>query len=63
MITSKALTGAPQYTLSIKDWKTDAPASADAFTFTPPQGANKVALNELTNFDEIPQGVVTGARK
>jgi hypothetical protein len=36
VITSKAVTGAPQYTLRIKDWKTDVPVAADAFTFQPP---------------------------
>jgi hypothetical protein len=39
------------------------PISADAFTFTPPQGAKKVAMDELGNIDEVPQGVVTGAKK
>jgi hypothetical protein len=63
VITSKGVGAAPQYTLRIKEWKTDAPVSADAFTFTPPQGATKVALGELVNFDEIPQGVVAGGKK
>jgi hypothetical protein len=63
VITSKAVGAAPQYTLRIKDWKTDAPAGADLFTFTPPAGANKVPLEALVNFDEIPQGVVAGEKK
>jgi hypothetical protein len=63
VITSKGVGGAPQYTIRIKEWKTDAPAGADAFVFTPPQGANKVALDALTNIDEIPHGVVTGGKK
>jgi hypothetical protein len=63
VITSKGVGAAPQYTLRIKEWKTDVPVSADAFTFTPPQGAKKVALDELGNIDEVPQGVVTGAKK
>jgi hypothetical protein len=63
VITSKGVGGAPQYTLRIKEWKTDAPISADAFTFTPPSGAKKVALDALENIDEVPQGVVTGAKK
>jgi hypothetical protein len=33
VITSKALAGAPQYTLRIKDWNTDAIPDADAFAF------------------------------
>jgi hypothetical protein len=63
VITSKGVGAAPQYTLRIKDWNTEVPISADAFAFTPPQGANKVALGDLANFDEIPQGVVAGAKK
>jgi hypothetical protein len=63
VITSKGIGAAPQYTLRIKEWKTDAPISADAFTFTPPQGAKKVVLEELGSIDEVPQGVVTGAKK
>src|SRR6266480_5488627 len=63
VITSKAVGAAPQYTLRIKDWKTDAPAGADAFAFTPPPGANKVALDSLVNFDEVPQGIIAGGKK
>jgi hypothetical protein len=40
VITSKAVTGAPQYTLRIKKWKTELPA--DIFAFNPPQGATKI---------------------
>jgi hypothetical protein len=63
VITSKGVGAAPQYTLRIKEWKTDPPISADAFTFAPPQGAKKVALEDLGDIDEVPQGVVTGAKK
>ena len=61
IITSKAVTGAPQYTLRIKDWKTEVPA--DAFAFNAPQGAKKVALNDLPDTDELPQGTVTTGGK
>jgi hypothetical protein len=63
VITSKGVGAAPQYTLRIKEWRTDAPIAADAFTFTPPQGANKVALDALANIDEIPNGVVAGGKR
>ena len=65
VITSKTLAGAPQYTLRIKDWKTDATADADAFVFKPPEGANKVDLDAgaMLEFDEIPPGVPPGAKK
>ena len=62
VITSKGVTGAPQYTLRIKEWRSDVPA--DAFAFKPAQGAKKVALGDLTDIDEVPQGTTrTGAKK
>ena len=65
VITSKTLAGAPQYTLRIKDWKTDAIADADAFAFKPPDGATKASLDSdvMIEFDEIPPGTVEGAKK
>jgi len=63
VITSKTVTGAPQYTLRIKDWKTDTQVAADAFAFKPPAGANKVEVSALSNIDEVPQGVAPGAKK
>ena len=61
VITSKAVTGAPQYTLRIKEWNTEAPA--DAFAFNPPQGAKKIAFADLVDIDEVPQGTLTGGKK
>jgi hypothetical protein len=56
------VTAAPQYTLRIKDWKTE--VAADAFAFNAPQGAKKVALGDLADTDELPRGTVTaGAKK
>ena len=64
VITSKTVAGAPQYTLRIRDWKTDANADAD-FLFKPPADATKVALDStaMIEFDEIPPGTVAGAKK
>jgi hypothetical protein len=63
VITSKEVTGAPQYTLRIKEWKTDVPVATDAFSFKPPAGSQKVDMSALANLDEIPQGVVQGEKK
>jgi hypothetical protein len=54
VITSKAVTGAPQYTLRIKEWRTDVAVAADAFAFKPPGGVNKVEFAALRDIDEIP---------
>src|SRR6266481_2211484 len=65
VITSKTLAGAPQYTLRIRDWKTDAFTDADTFVFKPPAGATKVDLDSgvMVEFDELPPGTPSGAKK
>jgi hypothetical protein len=65
VITSKTVAGAPQYTLRIKDWKTDVAADADTFVFKPPAGVTKVDLDSgvMAEFDELPPGTPSGAKK
>jgi hypothetical protein len=65
VITSKTLAGAPQYTLRIKDWNTDAIADANAFVFKPPADTAKASLSpeNMGEFDEIPPGTAPGAKK
>jgi len=63
VITSKTMTGAPQYTVRVKEWKSDAPASADAFAFKAPADAKKVEFAALHDIDEIPPGQVMGGKK
>jgi len=65
VITSKTLAGAPQYTLRIKDWNTDAIADASAFVFKPPADTAKASLSpeNMSEFDEIPPGTAPGAKK
>jgi hypothetical protein len=64
VITSKTIAGAPQYTLKIREWKTDANADAD-FAFKVPADATKVALDSsvMIEFDELPPGTPAGAKK
>jgi hypothetical protein len=62
VITTKGVAQGPQYTLRIKEWKTDVPA--DAFAFRPDPSARKIALGDLGDIDEVPQGTAkTGAQK
>jgi hypothetical protein len=42
VITTKWLTGAPQYTVQLKNWNTAPQIDAAQFTFVPPQGARKL---------------------
>jgi hypothetical protein len=62
VITTKGVAQGPQYTLRIKEWKSDVPA--DAFAFKPDPSAKKIALGDLGDIDEVPQGTAkTGAKK
>ncbi len=61
VITSKSTTAAPQYTLRIKEWKTDAAIAANTFTFTPPANAKKLDFKQLAEIDEVPAGTIMGA--
>jgi hypothetical protein len=63
VITSKAVAGAPQYTLRVKDWRADIEASADLFAFTPPPDATKIAIGALSDIDEVPHGVARTGRR
>jgi hypothetical protein len=63
VITSKATAAAPQYTLLITEWKTDATMDAEAFAFQPPSGAKKVEFEALREIDEVPPGVIKGERE
>jgi hypothetical protein len=63
VITSKTLAGAPQYTLRIRDWRTDVETKPDAFAFNPPQGASKVAISALSDIDEVPHGVLPSVKR
>ena len=64
VITSKTVAGAPQYTLRVRDWKTDANTDAD-FIFKPPADATKVTLDSVAmiEFDEIPPSTPAAAKK
>jgi hypothetical protein len=58
VITSKTVAGAPQYTLVVRDWKTDVSPRADAFAFKAPDGAKKVAFKDLADVDAVPPGMI-----
>jgi hypothetical protein len=63
VITSKTVAQAPEYTIQITDWRTDAPADASQFVFTPPKGATKVDIEQLNQVDEAPPGVLPDETK
>lgn len=63
VITSKAVAGAPQYTLVVRDWQSGVPIAADAFAFTPSADAKKVAVGDLPHMDEVPAAELKGGRQ
>jgi hypothetical protein len=63
VITSKAVTGAPQYTLRLDNWKTDTKPKPELFTFKPPAGTQKVEVGALAEVDEVPPGTAIGGSK
>jgi hypothetical protein len=60
VITSKTLNCAPQYTLRVKQWKTDVEPSPETFSFAPPKGAKILDPNALIELDELPPGAPQG---
>ncbi|WP_046862761.1 DUF2092 domain-containing protein [Microvirga massiliensis] len=63
VITSKTVAQAPQYTLHIKELRTDVKSGPDAFAFTAPDGVKQVALDALGDIDEVPPGIPAGGSK
>lgn len=53
VITSKDVAGAPQYTLTLRDWSSNV---TDDFAFVPPAGVKLVDAKTLPSTDEVPEG-------
>jgi hypothetical protein len=58
VITSKQVTGWPQYTLDITAWKTGTEVAPDGFKLEIPPGAKKLMPDEIPDLNEIP-GIFT----
>jgi hypothetical protein len=64
VITSKLVTGSPQYSYRLRDWKTGDKASTDDFRFRNPKNAKKADLKDLLDtMDELPKNFVRGGAK
>ena len=48
MITSKQVSGAPQFTVLIRNWDVGAKLTDGEFNFTPPKGAKKIEFLQLS---------------
>lgn len=63
VITSKTINNAPQYTLRVKEWRTDIEPGPDAFAFAPPPGAEKLSPDALIDLDELPHPAANGGNQ
>ncbi len=63
VITSKGTSQAPQYTMRIKEWKTEAPAAPGAFVFNAKPGAQKVDVTAMGDVNEVPPSAAIGEVK
>jgi len=54
VITSKKVTGWPQYTVDISAWKAGADVASDGFKLEIPSGAKKLTPDEVHELNEIP---------
>ena len=54
VITSKKVTGWPQYTLDLWAWKSGAEVASDAFRLEIPTGAKQLTPAQVAEFNEIP---------
>jgi hypothetical protein len=63
VITSKTITGAPQYTVRITSWKSGGRPSASRFTFVPAKGMAQLQPDALIDLDELPQDAAAGEAK
>jgi hypothetical protein len=66
VITSKGVDQAPQFSMTIRDWKAGATAGQADFSFTPPAGATKMDvkdLGKLKDTSDLPENYRIGAAK
>src|SRR5262249_50859426 len=62
-ITTTQVAGLPEYTLTIRNWKTGSEVAADDFSFKPPPDAKKLDIAKLADTDELPDAVAAGGAK
>jgi hypothetical protein len=61
IITSKLITGEPQYSVQVSNWKAGNDVTPDDFSFKNSTGAKKVDLKDVSDTDELPAMFRVGA--
>jgi len=63
VITSNKVDQAPQYSITIRDWKTGNEVGSEGFIFKNSTNAKKMDLTDLPNIDELPKIFAVGGGK
>lgn len=63
IVTSKWITGAPQYQLRVRNWNDNPTLTPATFAFKPAAGAKSIDMNELTGIGDVPLPIAIGGRK
>ena len=63
VITSTKVAEAPQYSLTIRDWKTGGEVKPGGFSFSNATNAKKMELTDLPDLDELPNIFAVGGKK
>lgn len=63
IITSKLVGMAPQYTVNVRNWKSNVKFAPTAFAFTPAPGERKVLASDIPHTDEAPTSAIPGPKK
>jgi hypothetical protein len=58
VITSKQISGGPQFTIQVREWKTGSDVVPDDFAFKPPANSRKVEFKDLPGVDDLPKHFV-----
>ena len=63
VITSNKVAQAPEYSITIRDWKSGAEVGSEDFAFKNATSAKKVDMKVLSDMDELPKIFAVGGRK
>lgn len=63
VITSKQISGGPQYTVQLRDWKTGGEVAATDYSFNNTTQAENVALKDHAGADDLPDHFMKGGAK
>ena len=66
VIASKLVSGEPEYSIQIRDWKSSGEVASDSFDFNAPAGARQVDVKDLKtirDLSDLPGNFLVGGKK